>query len=315
MERNVVEPMGGRAGGLSPWRSKWLGPLGGGLVGPRRGERHDEHMMRTSRTGALPADVGDRADAAFVTHVSWALDRTPRMSTQITPELVLADSGLRCDTFNFICRARLTPETMRAAAAEALAYFARVQRPFSWWVGPADRPGDLGAVLEQLGLERVETELAMALPLASLPATAPDVPGLEVRRVRTRDELDVLARLAAANWTPPDPNVREFYRRTADALLDPASPQWFYLGWLDGEPVATAEAAVHAGTVALFGIATLPPFRGRRIGSRMTWQPLHDAAAVGCDLGVLQAAGEGVGLYRRLGFEAFGGITEYKPTH
>ena len=58
-----------------------------------------------------------------------------------------------------------------------------------------------------------------------------------------------------------------------------------------------------------------PLFRGRRIGSRMTWQPLHDARAAGCDLGVLQAAEEGVGLYRRLGFEAFGGITEYKPTN
>jgi hypothetical protein len=55
---------------------------------------------------------------------------------------VLSDSGLRCDTFNFICRARLAPETVRAAAAEAISYFAHVERPFSWWVGPADRPRD-----------------------------------------------------------------------------------------------------------------------------------------------------------------------------
>ena len=33
--------------------------------------------------------------------------------------------------------------------------------------------------------------------------------------------------------------------------------------------------------------------------------------AEGCDLGVLQAAAAGV--YRRLGFERFGEITEYKP--
>ena len=70
---------------------------------------------------------------------------------------------------------------------------------------------------------------------------------------------------------------------------------------------------MHAGTVALFSIATLPPFRNRRIGSRMTWQPPRDAYAAGCDLGVLQTADEGVGLYRRLGFEAFGPIPEYKP--
>lgn len=92
----------------------------------------------------------------------------------------------------------------------------------------------------------------------------------------------------------------------------PCPRRWFYLGYLDGEPVATAEAALHAGTVALFGIATLPPFRHRGIGSRMTWQPLLDASAAGCDLAALQAADAGVGLYRRLGFAPFGEITEYK---
>lgn len=260
----------------------------------------------------LPADVGDRADAAFVTHVTWVPEHTPGMSATITDELVRSDSGLRCDTFNFICRARLTPATARAAAAEAIASFAQVERPFAWWLGPADRPRDLGLVLEGLGLQRAETELAMAAPLAAVPAQVDEVPGLEVRRVRTRDELDTLARLAAANWTPPDPDVLTFYDRAAGVLLDPACPQWFYLGYLDGEPVATAEAALHAGTVALFGIATLPPFRNRGIGSRMTWQPLRDASAAGCDLAALQAADAGVGLYRRLGFAPFGEITEYK---
>jgi hypothetical protein len=45
----------------------------------------------------------------------------------------------------------------------------------------------------------------------------------------------------------------------------------------------------------------------------LTWQPLRDACAAGCDLAVLQAAAAGVGLYRRLGFMAFGEVTEYKP--
>ena len=270
-------------------------------------------MTRATPARPLPTDAGDRADAAFVTHVTWVLEHAPGMSARITPELVVADSGLPCDTFNFICRARLAPEAARAAAAEAVAYFARVERPFSWWVGPVDRPRGLGTILEGLGLAPAETELAMAVRLDAGRASATEVPGLEVRRVRTEGELAELARLSAANWSPPDPEVLEFYRRAAGALLDPACPQWFYLGYVDGEPVATAEAAVHAGTVALFGIATSPPFRNRGIGSRMTWQPLQDAIAAGCDLGVLQAADAGVGIYRRLGFEVFGEIAEYKP--
>jgi ribosomal protein S18 acetylase RimI-like enzyme len=258
------------------------------------------------------ASTPDRADAVFVTHATWALDRTPGMLTRVRPDLVLADSGLACDTFNFICRARLDETAARAAAREAVSHFAGVKRPFSWWVGPADRPTSLGEILRQIGLEDAESELAMALSLDALSDGVPSVAGLEVRRVGSRAELDTFARLSAANWDPPDRQVLAFYQQTAPALLSKDSPQWLYVGYLEGEPVATAEAAVEAGTVGLFNIATRPAFRGRGIGSTMTWRPLRDARAAGCDLAVLQAAPAGVGLYGRLGFASFGEITEYK---
>jgi ribosomal protein S18 acetylase RimI-like enzyme len=260
-----------------------------------------------------PGDIAERADEAFVTHVTWALERTAGMWCRRSPTLVVGDSGLGCDTFNFICRARFAPDEARPAAEAAVAYFTDVGRPFSWWVGPADRPAELGAALEAIGLERAESELAMAVPLDRLDEALPPVPGLEIRRVGTTSELDQFARLSAGNWTPPDPDVLTFYHRTAPVLLDRDCPQRLYLGYLDGEPVATAEGALADRTVALFNIMTLPPFRGRGIGTRMTWRPLHDAAAAGADLGVLQAADAGVGVYRRLGFRPFGSITEYKP--
>lgn len=257
--------------------------------------------------------LAERADENFVLHATWAVERTRGMASQVSAGLVLADSGLPCDTFNFVCRARLERAAAPRVAAGAVAYFAERRRPFSWWVGPADQPADLGAILEDLGLQRAETELAMALPLDQLPKAVPAVHGLEVRRVGAPGELEAFARLSAANWTPPDPHVIAFYRQTVPVLLNPESPQWLYLGYLDGEPVATAEATVGRGTAGLYNISTRPPWRGRGIGSLMTWRPLHDARARGCDLGVLQAAPEGVGIYRRLGFTAFGDITEFKP--
>ncbi len=257
-------------------------------------------------------ETAERADANFVVHVTWALERTPGMMARIRDELVVADSGLPCDTFNFICRARLDSAAVTRVAGDAVSYFGQVERPFSWWVGPADRPRELGAVLEALGLERAETELAMALRLEALPESVAAVRGLEVRRVRSSDELEVLARLTAGNWDPPDPNVLSFYQRTARALLRVTAPQRFYLGYVDGVPVATAEATVEGGTVGLYNIATGEAFRGRGIASSLTWQALHDARD-DCDLAVLQAAAAGVGLYQRLGFVSFGEITEYKP--
>jgi ribosomal protein S18 acetylase RimI-like enzyme len=255
-----------------------------------------------------------RADENFVVHATWAAARTAGMTSRISEELVLADSGLPCDTFNFVCRARFASAAdADQGAAAAVAWFHERRRPFSWWVGPADRPSGLGVLLERAGLERAETELAMALPLGRLPRAVPEVDGLEVRRVSRPDQLEAFAQLSAANWTPPDPHVLAFYRLAAPALLAPNSPQWLYIGYLHEEPVATAEATVVDGTAGLYNISTLPRWRGRGIGSLMTWRPLSDARSEGADLGVLLAAPAGVGLYRRLGFRTFGDITEFKP--
>lgn len=163
------------------------------------------------------------------------------------------------------------------------------------------------------GLQRAESELAMAARLAGAPAGDCSPGGLDVRRVRTADELRDFARVSAANWAPPDPSVVRFYEAAAPVLLAPGAPQWFYVGYLHGAPVATAELTIAGGVIGLYNIATLERYRRRGFGTAMTIQPLRDAFAEGHRTAVLQAADAGVAVYRRVGFEPFGEITEYKP--
>lgn len=257
--------------------------------------------------------LAEAADENFVVHVGWAQQRTAGMKVIDDGHLLLADAGMPCDTFTLLCRARLTPETAPARIAAVLDYFRQEDRPFSWWVGPGDQPATLGALLVAAGLEQAETELAMAVGLAALQAydLAPD--GLEIRRVRTPHELNDFAQIMAANWQPPDPAVLHFYTRTAAVLLALDAPQWFYVGYLDGQAVAAAELAVGGGVVGLYSICTLVEYRRRGFGTALTLRPLLDARAAGYQVGVLQAGAQGVGVYERIGFQAFGEITEYKP--
>jgi len=253
------------------------------------------------------------ADDNFVTHASVVARSMGGMHVAEQPDLTLVDSGLPCDTFNFVCRARLTPESTDRRIAEAVSYFDAVDRPFSWWVGPADQPCHLGDRLVEAGLERTGTELAMAAELDRLPdgTSAPD--HLEIRRVATTADLERFALILAANWTPPDPDVLRFYERAASIVLGSACAQRLYLGFLGNEPVATAEITLGGGVGGVYNVSTRGPFRRRGIGTAVTLQPLLEARAEGLRIGVLQAAAEGVGLYARLGFRAFGDITEYKP--
>lgn len=261
----------------------------------------------------MSASLADAAVHNFVLHVSWPATGTPGMEVRVDPDLVLADSGLASDTFNCVCRARLAGETAPARIREAVGHFQRAQRPFSWWVSPGDGPADLEILLRDAGLEPTEHELAMALDLSRLgPGDSAPV-GLEVRRVRAPDQLRDFARVTAANWDPPDEHVLRYYHRTAARLLASDSPVRLYVGYQGAEPVACAELTVGGGVVGLYNISTRSQWRRRGLGTALTARPLLDAKAEGERMAVLQAAAQGVSLYRRLGFETFGHITEYQP--
>jgi GNAT superfamily N-acetyltransferase len=254
--------------------------------------------------------LAQAADENFVLHASWCLQALPAAVLERHPDLVVADSGLACDTFNLICRARLDEGTAGARAGWAISRFGT--RPFSWWVGPGDRPQSLDAILEARGLIRSESELAMVADLSRL-VESPAPAGFELRRVTTPEALAQFAELSAANWSPPDANVIRYYALAERALLRPDAPQWLFLGMADGAPVATAELTVSGALAGVYNISTRPSHRRRGIGTAMTLGPLLQARAAGSRQAVLQAAPDGVSIYRKLGFSPYGSFTEYKP--
>jgi ribosomal protein S18 acetylase RimI-like enzyme len=262
--------------------------------------------MANTHLIADPAALAEAADANFVVHATWALKRTPGMHVIDEPELVLADSGLTSDTFNIICRARLAPDQATEQIRAAIGFFKQSGRPFSWWVGPADRPANLGQRLLDAGLQRADSELAMAADLAALPANDQAPAELEIRRVRSIAELQDFTRIIAG------PAEQRFYELAAPTLLAADSPQWRYVGYLADQPVATAELTASDGVAGLYNITTLESQRRRGIGTALTLRPLLDARAAGFHTGFLQAAAAGVGVYTRIGFQRFGDITEYK---
>jgi GNAT superfamily N-acetyltransferase len=253
------------------------------------------------------------ADENLVVHASWAPLHLEAARVQHDDDLVLVDSGLPCDTFNLVCRAWLAPDAALERIMDALEFFAVTGHPFSWWLGPAYAPTDLPALLQDAGLQPAETELAMALDLADLPAPPERPATLHIRRVQTSRDLAAFAKISAANWSPPDPEVLRFYGLAESALLTPDTPQWLYLGLLDTIPVATAELTVGGGLVGVYNVSTAPAFRGRGIGTAMIHTPLAAAQDAGHRTAILQAAPPGVGVYQRLGFASFGMVTEFKP--
>lgn len=259
--------------------------------------------------GLGAAEIAEAADANLAIHAAFPARALPGSRIVEAPTLTVIDSGIADDTFNIVCRARMDASGAPRRIASTIADFREVRRPFSWWLGPADRPTELPAMLRDAGLSAAETEIAMARDLSR---PIPELSGpraLSIRRVSSRRELGDFARLVGGDQHA----VRRFYDLAANALLSPASPLRFFVGYLGDAAVATAERTVAGGVAGLYNISTLPAHRRQGIGTAMTAAALREAREKGCAAAILQAAAEGVAIYEAVGFREFGRITEFKP--
>jgi GNAT superfamily N-acetyltransferase len=76
-----------------------------------------------------------------------------------------------------------------------------------------------------------------------------------------------------------------------------------YLGWMDGEPVATTSLVLSGPVPGIWNVGTLLYYRRRGIGAELMYHALAEAASLGHTSSMLLASPEGLPLYRRLGYE------------
>lgn len=173
----------------------------------------------------------------------------------------------------------------------------------TWWVAPALSTEEWRSPLLAQGFQYDANTPGMAMDLTQLPSTARGPASLVIEQVKDLVELHKWTQTFVAGYEIAPAAGTPFYDLLADLGTD--LPFRHYLGYLDGEPVATATLWLAAGVAGIYNIATIPPARGQGIGAALTVAPLRDASAAGYRVGVLQSSGMGFRLYQQLGFRQF----------
>ncbi|HIW79499.1 MAG TPA: GNAT family N-acetyltransferase, partial [Candidatus Bilophila faecipullorum] len=252
---------------------------------------------------------------------------------------VLVDSGLGSDTFNKVlwgydARGEAAePEQPEASLRAAAEWFAgrrpaglldlpgrplppATERPFTVWACAGDEwaLNRQRLFFEGRGYRVGERESGMFLPLSQREARAPQMPeGLRIVPVRTAGDLAAFSEVMAANWNPPDEDVKTFYKMTEHVLLQSVGAMRLFVGLAGDVPVASGELFVsERGNIAgLHMICTRELYRKKGFGRAMTETLLAAAKEAGAGLAVLQASAEGEPVYRRAGFLPCGFFVEY----
>lgn len=241
------------------------------------------------RTGWEPdAPVTDTLARRFV--FAYA-DRTAEMARRTggrTTERVGARMADLASPFGYDNAVVLTapprPEQLPALLAAAGAFFP----PERWWsllsLFPTPDLRPYGLVLD--GHPPV-----MFRPPSPSP---PPHPGLDVRAVTDEATLADFGRTLVTGYGLDEVGVPAI----ADLSLT-GSLLYLVVGYVDGEPVATAGSAVHHGIVEIDWVAVLPDARGRGYGGAVT----AAVADVAPELpAMLISSDDGHPVYRRLGF-------------
>lgn len=168
-------------------------------------------------------------------------------------------------------------------------------------VTPVDRPASLGERLRSRGL--APNDRLVAMVFRGNERSIPRHASLAIKKVDP-ESAAAFATTRAAGFGFTAPMKRFFLKATYAAVLD--ADQAYYLGSIDGEPVATAILQNDGATAGIYGVSTLKQHRKHGIATAMLARAIGDAHRDGCDVVSLhtEAEGEPRRLYERLGFEA-----------
>lgn len=268
------------------------------------------NILQDLSTPSLISAIEENLFAAFASFFR----RWPRAEVHEDAEMLWTMTDIPYPLFNSILHARLVPERIDASIQSIITRAESRNIPLLWWTGPATRPADLGSHLERHGFVSDGQAPGMAVDLTNLNENPPMPSGLTVQQVTDDKTMKQWCQVMAAGFGMPDFAASAFYDFMCH--IDPDTILT-YLGWLNGQPVATSLAMLAAGVAGIYNVATIPEARRKGIGAIMTLAPLRNARDRKYKVGILQSSKLGVGVYRSLGFQEYCKIGHYawSPGH
>jgi GNAT superfamily N-acetyltransferase len=222
--------------------------------------------------------------------------------------------------FKGVWGTRLSLDEADQAIEDTIEWFQARGAPFFfWWTGPETTPSDLPRRLQAHGLIDMaeqqkelaagikQTELGAPCMVAELGRMNESVlhktpEGFAIKEIENETELYDFKKVFVDTYQIPSWAGQAW----VDAALKIGigkTPWRMFVGYLNGEPVATNMLFNGGGVASVYAVATLPSAQGKGIGAAITLKPLIEARDKdGYKFAVLFSSEMGIRVYERIGF-------------
>ncbi len=238
------------------------------------------------------------------------LGHSPNAELHDSSNLTWLLTGVPFPGMNAVIRTQLTRDNVDDIIEETVVHFkSKNVTSFTWWVEPGTQPTDLGDRLLAHGFIYDEGPPGMAVDLLALNEDITGPSDLRIKHVRDAGTLKQWVSTLTSGFELPDGSEGGFFDLFIGLGFN--LPLRHYVGFLNEEPIATAELFLGAGVAGIYGVVTVPKARRQGIGAALTLAPLREARAMGYRIGILDSSEMGLGVYRRLGFQEYCKMSRY----
>jgi ribosomal protein S18 acetylase RimI-like enzyme len=236
-------------------------------------------------------------------------ERIPGAVSRSDPQLTWMTTGIPLDMYNGVFRSDFGDHDVDAQIEKVLAGFQVRNLPMIWHVGPSSSPSNLSHLLKTHGLQHIEDEPGMAVDLHTMNEAFDTPCPLEISCVHIDSDLrDWVNVWAFDSSSRVKFDLLEVHRQFG---IDGRCPWRYFIGSVNGKPVATSLLFLGEKAAAVHWVVTLPEWRQQGIGVAMTLHALREARHEGYHTAVLTASPQGNGVYRRIGFREYCTIRRY----
>jgi ribosomal protein S18 acetylase RimI-like enzyme len=223
---------------------------------------------------------------------------------------------------NWVFNPKFTPNNVRVKVEEQLEYFRKRKVTLFWWNGPSAQPSNLGEIMEQEGLVKINLPPEsgdMILYLDQFEDMEERLrniikkTGISIQKVRTYAQIREAVDLVIQTNNLPE-NFRTPGEKSCEVMLHEEPDRNIlvgYIAYIENRPVAVSSVLYGGGVAGIYNVGTLKKFRHRGIGRAITLAPLIDAKRRRFEIAVLTATTQGYPIYKKIGFRKLHVFNQY----